>query len=882
LRTEQLARSPELIEKSSLTRAVLPNGLTVLIQTDRTAPVVAIVTYVNVGYFDESDEDSGISHVLEHMYFKGTPTRAVGEIARQTKAAGGYLNAHTIYDNTVYFTVLPSTALEEGLRIQSDAYAHSLIDADELARELEVIVEEAKRKADNPSSVATEKLFELLHDEHRIRRWRIGTESGLRALTRERMLAFYRRYYRPANTVLAISGDVDAAAAMAMVESFYADLPAGAIERDRGPAEPEHADFRYRELSGDVGQSQLVIGWRTPAALHPDTPKLDFAASLLGDGRASRLYRAVRERRLAAYVSAGNHTPTELGVFVIHAEADPETSRAALAAIRTELRALEDGEISEAEVQRVRSMFDAHWARRLESAQGRASYLAEWESAGGWELGEEYRRNFLSTTAADVRDVVRRYLNVEHAGVVVYRPDRTPAVASDAATMISILESSGTNPVGPGATPVRLNASASRDAAQLEREESGVSVFRTARGVPILVRRKTGSPIAHVALHSAGGATHDAPSHAGLTLLASRTMLKGSKSLTAEQIAEATEALGATLGANAGTESFGWSMSVPLQHLAEAVTLFGDVVRNPVFADETLETERRAALSNLALIRDDMMRQPMRLLTAAAFESHPYGVPVSGTEDSLAAISASDLAEWHERNVLVSPMTIGIVADLDPAEAAGIAASAFGGLASREAEKTLPPVWTATPKSVGESRNKAQTAIALAFPGPSRLDEDRWPAHLLGTIASGLGGRFFEELRDKRSLAYTVHLSARDLQLGGMFIAYIATSPEKESEARSALLAEFERLRTDPVSQEELARARDYVIGSHAISRESGATLLGEMLDAWIFGKGLFELDDYETRVRGVTAGDIQRVARRSFNVETLVEAVVRGVARTV
>ena len=135
---------------------------------------MAIVTYVKAGYFDETDDDTGISHVLEHMFFKGTPTRGVGEIAKQTKAAGGQLNAHTIYDNTVYYTVLPSSALERGMRIQADAYANSLIDPDELARELEVIIEEAKRKADSPSAVATETLFELLHDRHRIRRWRIG------------------------------------------------------------------------------------------------------------------------------------------------------------------------------------------------------------------------------------------------------------------------------------------------------------------------------------------------------------------------------------------------------------------------------------------------------------------------------------------------------------------------------------------------------------------------------------------------------------------------------------------------------------------------------------------------------------------------------------
>src|SRR5438874_10577179 len=134
------------IDAASVHRTVLPNGLKVLIKPDFSAPVVAIVTFVSAGYFDETDDVVGIAHVLEHMYFKGTPTRGVGEIAKETKALGGYLNAATIYDHTSYYTVLPSAAFAEGLAIQADAYASSLIDSEELRRELEVIVEEAKRK----------------------------------------------------------------------------------------------------------------------------------------------------------------------------------------------------------------------------------------------------------------------------------------------------------------------------------------------------------------------------------------------------------------------------------------------------------------------------------------------------------------------------------------------------------------------------------------------------------------------------------------------------------------------------------------------------------------------------------------------------------------
>ena len=224
-----------LLPADSVRRLKLPNGLTVLVRRDPSAPVVAIVTHVKAGYFDETDDVVGIAHVLEHMYFKGTPTRGVGEIARATKAAGGYLNAGTIYDQTSYYTVLPSSAFERGLEIQFDAYANSLIDADELARELEVIIQEAKRKADNPSAVAVESLYALLHDRHRMRRWRIGRETGLRPLTRDDLLRFYRNFYRPGNTILSIVGDVDAKQAAREIERLYGALPDAPVEHAPGP-----------------------------------------------------------------------------------------------------------------------------------------------------------------------------------------------------------------------------------------------------------------------------------------------------------------------------------------------------------------------------------------------------------------------------------------------------------------------------------------------------------------------------------------------------------------------------------------------------------------------------------------------------------------------
>jgi zinc protease len=869
------------VNPTSIHRTVLPNGLTVLVQEDRTAPVVAIVTYVKAGYFDETDDQNGLAHALEHMFFKGTKKRGVGEIAKETKANGGYLNAHTIYDNTAYYAVLPSSSFAKGLDIQADAYANSVIDAGELSREMEVIIQEAKRKSDNPSAVATETLYELLHDAHRMRRWRIGREPGLRSFTRDMMNGFYRNFYRPGNTILSIAGDVDPTDALRRVTDLYGGLEGGKPVRNPGPAEPEHEGFRYRELAGDIAQSQLVIGWRTPGTLDPDTAVLDVAASILATGRASRLYRSVREKKLASSVSAYDYTPTELGVFVVHAETEPENTADAAGVIWDQLHQLRVGALEEDELTRVRRIFEARWVRRMETAEGRANYLAEWEALGDWRKGEEYFERFMSASADDVQRVTRKYLAEERAAALIYRPASSPVVAQDAADMRRILGAGRSDRLA-SIPPRTAPATPEKKGAEFEKEEAGVSVFRTAEGIPVLVRRKIGTPMASIGVHIVGGAVEEEENEAGLTLLTARTMLKGTSTRTAAQIAEDAEMLGCTISAGAGSDSFGWSLSVPKARLPEALELLGDVIQRPTIPEDSFETERSVALSHVAMLRDDMYRYPMRLAGSVAFGGHPYGRPTMGTEESLRSITAEQAREWHRSRVLASAAVIGIVADVDVKEAADLVAREFDAVELKKSPKVGKPRWPKTIKIAAESRDKAQTAIALAFPGPSRTDDSRFAAALIATVASGLGGRFFDELRDRQSLAYTVQAAVSEKRLAGMFLSYIATSPEKEDTARNGLLAEFEKLRGQAVTENELASAKEYVIGSHAISQESGGAQLGEMLDAWMFGGGLGELLEHDARVRAVTADQMRDVAKKYFDPKRRVEGIVRGVGRTV
>ena len=880
VRTSPAPASLPALAPASVRRLSLPNGLTVLIRRDDAAPVAAVVTYVKAGYFDETDDIVGIAHVLEHMFFKGTPQRGVGAIAKETKAAGGYLNAHTIYDHTSYYAVLPASGFAEGLAVQADAFANSLIDEGELAKELEVIIQEAKRKTDNPPALAVETLYELIHDRHRIRRWRIGHEEGLRTLTRESLLGFYRNFYKPSNTILSIVGDVNVDETIAQVERLYGGLPGEGVTRSIGLCENTEPGFRYRELAGDVAETQLVLGWRTVRAGAPDSALLDLAATTLGSGCASRLYRAVRERGLAASVSAYDYGTTEVGVFVVHAETQPEQTMAAARAIWAQLGELRANGPTEQELERARRLYEARWVRRFETMEGQANYLAEWEAMGDWRMGDEYLARIMSATPREVRDAVRRHLDTEQAGIVVYRPQSAPVVAESADDVRQQL-GLGAPPLDPDIAPLPRTSPIAPATPVREREEEGVVVYRTSGGVPILVRRKRGAALASIGVVTLGGACDEPADDAGLTMLMARTATKGTTTRSAAQLAEEAELLGGSVSALVGAESFGWSISVPNARAAAAATLLADVVQRPSFPEEAFDNERTVALADARMLRDDMYRFPVRLLVETAFAGHPYGQPASGNETTLQRIGLGHAIEWHSRAMMEAPTAIAIVGDVDPDEAAAMLASEFADLRWRAGSTVRRPEWPEHEVTNAASREKAQTALAIGFPGPSRNDDDRYAAALISTVASGLGGRFFDELRDRQSLAYTVSLFGVDRRAAGLFIAYIATSPDKEDVARAGLLNEFAKLRESPVTDEELRRAARYAIGTHAIRQESSSAVLGDVLDAWTFGS-LAELGEFEARVRAVTGERMMAVARKYFDESRRVEGIVRGAGRRV
>jgi zinc protease len=850
----------------------LDNGLTVLAVEDRRSPVVAIVTHVSAGYFDDTDDEVGISHVLEHMFFKGTARRSPGDLGRETKSLGGLLNAGTSYDRTSYYTVVPSTGLEQALDMQADALLNSAIDAGELERELRVIIQEAKRKLDRPSAVARETLYETMFDHHRMRRWRIGTESGLERLTRDDVVTFYRAHYRARNVVLCIAGDIDADATLRMVERYYADLDSGEFRPDRGPDEPPRAEFRFRDIEGDITQTYLEFGWRTPGILDPDSPYLDLGAMVLGQGRASRLYRGVRERGFVTHIGAATYTPGDLGLFAVMAVGRPDEASDALDAIHGVLEATRNDGIADTELERARNILEARLVARFETVQGQASLLAEWHALGGWRLFEDHWNRLMQAERSEVERALRDYVSAETATVLVYRPAGTDRLAW--APRSGAVPFSADYDVDVPALPVPAASAADADV-DLESVEDGVRLYR-ANGSRIVVLSRREVPLVAMAVAFMGGASDEDAACAGLTGLVARTSIKGTARRSAARLAEESEALGGAIGPAVGSDALQWTIAVPSRHAETALDLLVDVVRNATFPEPEFERERKAALSAAKQLRDDMYAYPMRLLFEAAFESDPYGFRLETHEAAVERATRAEVVAWHARLTAErSPMLL-VTGDTD-ANIVYRAAHLLGPTAGEPTDEAEPAGWPDGPRRRIVERDTAQSALALGFRGPDRNHPDALVLKVLAAAVAGLGGRLFEELRSRRSLAYTVAARPIARLRGGAFVAYIATSPDREEEARAALIEELLRLTVEPLPADDVERAKRYLIGARQIQLQTNRAQLAELGAALLLGSGLEEVRNYEERVVAVTPDTIREAAARWFDGDRMVEGMVRG-----
>jgi zinc protease len=420
---DSLGEAPFAVLASDVQHRVLDNGLTVLLKEVYPASVVSLSLWAKVGSADEEDDEAGISHYVEHMLFKGTKKRPVGKIAQEIHAMGGYLNGFTSYHCTCYWIVLPSRYFNTALEIETDALINSLFDPEEAAKEVQVIIEELKMYEDRPESYCFEKLMETAYHSHRYRRPIIGFEDVLRAITPEYLVNYYKRYYVPNNMAVVVVGDIQADRTLDQIHAALGHLPRGEIRQSVSPPEPLQDGMRSLDLKGDIMNAHIQMGWHIPDLFSRESVACDVLATVLGDGRSSRLHQTLREKKsLVTSIGASVFLEKDPGLLVVDALLDPSKMEEAHKAVFIEIERTKQDGITERELQKAKNLVEASYVFAQETVEGQGKKLGYYEIMGDFTLAERYVQMLYQISAQDVLDAARKFLRDDNCSIVSYAP----------------------------------------------------------------------------------------------------------------------------------------------------------------------------------------------------------------------------------------------------------------------------------------------------------------------------------------------------------------------------------------------------------------------------------------------------------------------------
>jgi zinc protease len=860
-------------------RYSLPNGLTVVFEEQHAAKVAAFQVWVKAGSADERPDQAGLAHLHEHMLFKGTERRGPGEIARDIEAHGGEINAWTSFDQTVYHIVIASQFARTGLDILGDAVRRSSFDKDELAREIEVVCEEIKRSHDSPARKSSRGLFTTAFQTHPYRLPVIGTEESVRSFTREKVLEFYHRHYTPKNAVLVVVGDLTEAQLRPWVDEIFGGdwgRPyEGSVPRPRDAAPTGR---RVLIQTDDVKEAYVNLAFAIPELEHPDVPALDVLAMISGQGNSSWLVREVKRRQhLVNDVYASAYTPKDPGLFSVTMTLPPEHAKKALTQTARMLETLRTTLVPEDELKTVQAGVEAEAIYRKETVQGTARNLGSYQtSPGGLESEARYLEDVRNLKPEDLRRVAEKYFRLEHAVVTALVPSGTDFTE---AQVHAALDEAGK---GPGLTPPERAArprppEAPARPARSASARSEVVQEKLPSGATLIVRVEPHVPLFSMRAAFIGGARYETPQDNGITTLLGRTLTKGTTTLGADDVSHLADLYAGSVMGQGGRNSVSLKGDFLSRYFEPGFRLFADCLLNPAFREEEVARERSLLLQDILTREDKPSALAFELFSRTLYREHPYRLSLAGEKASVDALGPAQLHAYHRAHMDPSQMTLSVVGDVDVDEVRKLAREYFGqsrggAVAPKSVAVEAAP---SSPRTEKQVLARAQTHLVMGFQAARMSDPWRVTLDVLSTVLSGQGGRLFVELRDKRSMAYSVSSFSMDGLDPGYFAVYMGTSPEKVEAAVEGMRRELQRIRDEPIPAEELERAKQHIIGTYEIDLQrnsSRATLLA--LDT-CYGVGLDNFLHYSERVAKVTAEDVQAVARKVIDFDRVAMAVV-------
>ena len=823
------------------------NGLTLIVEEDRSAPVASVQAWCGTGSIHEGEwMGAGLSHILEHMLFKGTEKRPPGEIAKQIQSRGGYINAYTSFDRTVYWIDTPAEGAGEAVEILADVMQNANLPEEEYAKEQEVIRREFAMGFDDPSRQASELMLRTVFTESPVRHPVIGYLDVYNKLTRDDVMDYYKSRYVPNNITFVVVGNVDAAKIRKELGEIFKTSPRRALEPVFVAPEPLQLGRREAHEEFPTELSRLSMAWRIPGVTHPDTPVLEILGEILGSGSSSRLNREIRERKeIAHQAGAGMYSLQTEGIFVMQAITDPDKRDTAERESLAVLEDLKKNGVTDAELERARRSILAGQIQGLTTMRGKASDLgSNWMLARNLNFTRHYLDEIAKVTKEDIQRVAKKYLTPEAINVTSINP--------------------------PGSTATKSDAAPESTAGEIQK-------FTLSNGLRLLVREDPRLPLVSINAVFRGGLLAETRETNGITRLYSRALLKGTKNRNAEEIADAIEGVGGSIASDSGNNSFSIGLDVMSPDLVLGVEILSDILLNPIFPEREVELEKRTQIAGIKNDEEQVTSVARNLVRENLFGAHPYGLRNLGLPEAVNSITPDQLRDFHATYLNARNGVVSVFGDVKATEVKALFEKllaampegrlAFENVARVPAPKSVPPATAHV--------DKKQAVLMIGFQGASVDDPDRIALELVSEASSDLGSRFFNRIREQMGLAYFVGAAQFNGLAPGAFLFYLGTDPKKLNEVTAEMRSEIEDLAKSGLTPEELERARAKLIGAEVIRNQSNAALAGVVAVDELMGLGHDAYKRRKEQIEKTTLDDIRKVAAKYFHADSRVEASV-------
>ena len=833
-----------IVNAADLNVYKLDNGQTVVIKEVKNNPIVTIDTWIKTGSINEDDKNNGVSHFLEHLFFKGTTNHAPGEFDKILETKGAITNAATSKDFTHYYITIPSKDFDLALEMHSDMLLHPLIPRKELEKERKVVIEEIMKDANSPNTLVYDNLINMLYTNHPYKRKVIGKADIIKNIQREQILDYYNTYYNPSNMITVIVGDVDTASAIEKVKYDFNAEYEKPLEQNF-PKEKILTSQARNTAYTDVQTGYMIIGFRGTDIDDKDSYALDVLSTILGDGRSSVFYQKIKEQKqLANSIGASNTGFKDDGIFYISATFNPEKCTKLEESIFEEIKNIQKNGVTQEQLQLAKNIIERDTYYNRESISNIAGEIGyTFVTTNDIKYYDTYIENIKKVTADDVKRAADKYLGINKSAVSIVLPQNCKEVKISNIT--------------PKTEPAKLIS-----------ENNNTQKYELSNGATLLLTPNTVNDIIAISIFSKGGELTE--KIAGTADLTASVLTRGSKKYSAVEFARVLEDNGIKIVPSAQSDALSITVLTTKNEIDKTLELLNEVINNAALDDYEIEKSRTDKLNAIKKSKDIPLNLAIDNYKTYIFENTPYSISNKILEKTLAQITQEDIKAYYDKAFFPQNVVISINGNVDKDKIVNEFTKIFNNKKGEKfdyAKYSIPSLKEG--KKITTSVKDLKTDwIIIGWQTAGVLNRKDYAALQVidSMLGSGMSSRLFKNLRDKDGLAYQLGSQYSPNVLKGAFIVYIGTNPENLNYAQNRMLEEVFRLKKEFVGSKELQEAKDKLLGHYIIGQETNldkATTIG-----WFeaSGRGYKFDDQYAQLINSVTESDIIEVANKYFN----------------